>query len=267
MLLVMKNIRSQKKNARSAFTLIELLVVIAIIAILAAMLLPALDKAKETGKRISCLNNLRQFGLSQKIYSSDFTDQYPHRGGGAQQPARWPVQMYDSYGHNLKMLLCPTEAGTGKIPNSDTNSPLVADAASRSYLMNGFNDYYSDKLGIPPNPWQTLQAAIIATPSAIKEKDIPNPSDTIVLGEKQSDAGDYYMDLLEGSGNDVEQVAEQSRHGGNGRNAVNGGSGGSNYAYVDGSARYVKSPGAFYPIDIWCISDANRHNPSYVHNF
>src|ERR1039457_7603153 len=115
--------RENKNSAGSAFSLFELMVVIAIIAILAAMLLPALSRAKETGKRIACLNSLRQFGLAQKIYSGDFSDQFPHRGGSAQQVSRWPQQMYDSYGHNVKMLLCPSEAAANpKTIQTDTNN-------------------------------------------------------------------------------------------------------------------------------------------------
>jgi prepilin-type N-terminal cleavage/methylation domain-containing protein/prepilin-type processing-associated H-X9-DG protein len=240
--VMIKNVKVRGNPAR-AFTLIELLVVIAIIAILAAMLLPALARAKESGKRIACLNNLRQLSLAAQMYAGDSQGFYPPRSS----TDRWPNRFYDSYGKSVKLLLCPSEAS----PTNNNAGTNVADASPRSYFINGWNDYFFDTLSAPD--FANFMGGIY--PSGLKETAVLHTSDTIILGEKSSSHDDFYMDLLEGQGNDFSGILEQARH---------DGQSGSNYAFTDGSARYLKKYTALYPLNLWCISDANRSSPQYV---
>ena len=236
---------------RGAFTLIELLVVIAIIAILASMLLPTLSRAKESGRRISCVNNLRQLDVSLRMYVDENDGYYPPRSS----TVRWPQELRDGY-RSLSLLLCPSDGRGGQVPKTggtDTNR-YPADASPRSYIINGWNDYFVETLDT--GSWDNYINSG-TYPRGLKENAIRDASETVAFGEKDTDSGHFYMDFLEGPiGNQVEEL-DQTRHASGGPKSR---AGGSDYALVDGSVSFLKFGRSLTPINLWAVMDDYRTN-------
>jgi len=236
---------------RRAFTLIELLVVIAIIGILASMLLPSFSRAKGQGQRIYCLNNLGQLGKSMQMYVDDYKEYYCPRGTSAQYPDIWPGLLRGFF-NNLRVLRCPSDGPKDPISQS---GPDPADSFPRSYIVNGWNDAID-----PDNSTKAWNLA----GAKIREKDVKYKSDTILFGEKRSEAADFWMDFWEFSttsggitvqGNDYGQVNQ----------GMHDGSKYSNYALTDGHAAPFKAWKAVGPLfNRWGVTDVARTNLAFT---
>ena len=129
----------------------------------------------------------------------------------------------------------------------------------RSYLINGFDDYFAvtlvDSNGFNDQRWQDFLNH--RYPFGMPESAIPQPAATIVFGEKVSDSRHIHMDFLQGLGDDVTEV-ENGRHFRSTPSTSR--SGGSNYAMADGHVQFLKYGLALAPANLWAVSDAWRTN-------
>ena len=236
-----------KRNG--AFSIVELLVVIAVIALLASLLLPVLSRAKESGRRAACINNLHQLELGLRFFVDENDSRYPPRSDSQ----HWPSQL-SAYFNNQRVLVCPND----RVPADDL-APRPGldpvDVAARSYVLNGFNDLAVTSFA--EENWQSFLHG--PARGAVAESAIVYPSETILFGEKITGSGLYRVDLHWDKGNFLEAI-EHTRHQSAGALVAGRKPGGSNYAFADGSIHYLKYGKSTCPENRWGITDYWRTN-------
>lgn len=215
------------KNQHRGFTLIELLVVIAIIALLAALLLPALARAKESARATQCLSNQHQLGLAVRLYLDDNADEFPRsqHSAFAHGVMPWERTVAPLLGAGTTTWT-NLSRGVYHCPTDPRTTPLSYGFSV--YFEVGDDDDYAGK----PQTWR-------------RSAQVPRPAATILFAENNS-AADHIMAHFWFATTDAADLAS-ARH----RNRAN-------YALVDGHAARLPLAKTFNPpqIDLWNPSRA-----------